>query len=206
MLSDYTVLGQIGWNIDGGFGTDPAFANASISEISEIDVIAPRPGAPNSSHSSPPVVAQSPNKNNPCMNMVVRVAQGAVGLALALAGAAQAVEGAGQTVFGVVGAPETDGGSLLFVSGGLLNLSLGSTAVFDGANLLYAAIKGYGNPQSAFGQIGQTYGGQYGGLTGEGVNLGAAVLAMATGNPRGRAVNFGLTALQFAVSAACGSE
>jgi len=140
------------------------------------------------------------------VNIASRIAQGALGLAQAIAGTAQAVEGAGQTLFGVAGAPETGGVSLLAVPGGLLNLSLGSAAAFDGANLVYAAINGYGNPQSAFGQIGQTYGGEYGALAGEGVNLAGAVAAMATGNPQGRAVNFGLTVLQVAVSAACGSE
>jgi hypothetical protein len=65
---------------------------------------------------------------------------------------------------------------------------------------------GLGTPHSVFGQVGQTYGGENGGLTGEGVKLAATVVALATGNPQARAANFGLAVAQFAVSVACGSE
>jgi hypothetical protein len=153
-----------------------------------------------------PVLAQSPTQNSPCVNLISRVGQGAVGLGQVLAGGAQAIEGAGQTLFGVGGALESGGATLLAVPGGLLNLTLGSTAVIDGGALLQAAINGNGNPQSVFGQVGQTYAGENGSLAGEAVNLAAAVAAIATGNQQARQLNLALTLAQSAVSVACGSE
>jgi RHS repeat-associated protein len=158
------------------------------------------------SQASVDFMAQSPTQNSPCVNLISRVGQGAVGLGQVLAGGAQAIEGAGQTLFGVGGALESGGATLLAVPGGLLNLTLGSTAVIDGGALLQAAINGNGNPQSVFGQVGQTYAGENGSLAGEAVNLAAAVAAIATGNQQARQLNLALTLAQSAVSVACGSE
>jgi len=134
----------------------------------------------------------------------MRVMQGAVGMGQVIAGAAQAVEGGWQAGVGVFAAPETLGASLLAVSGGVGNLTLGATSVYDGAGMLQAAISGNGNPQSLFGQLGQTYGGNLGGDIGEAANIAASVLAAGVGNSSARQLNFVFIIAQFAVNAFCG--
>jgi hypothetical protein len=92
----------------------------------------------------------------------------------------QAVGGAATAIAGVIGTPETGGVSLLAVSGGAANLTLGSAAVLDGGKLVYAAFTGSGNVQSTFGQIGQQYGGETGSRLGELANIAGQVISAAT--------------------------
>ena len=121
-----------------------------------------------------------------CVSPAVRVVQGIVGGIQVIAGAVQAVGGVADAIGGVVAAPETGGVSLLAVSGGVANLTLGSAAVLDGGKLVYAAFTGSGDVQSTFGQIGQEYGGEMGGQLGEMANLAGQVISAAM-SPEGTA-------------------
>ncbi len=68
----------------------------------------------------------------------------------------------------------------------------------------WAAVNGDGNPQSVFGQVGQTYGGEHGRLTGEVANAGLAGALVGTGiNRNARLLNLGLVFSQFAITVVC---
>ncbi|HEY2530961.1 MAG TPA: RHS repeat-associated core domain-containing protein [Xanthobacteraceae bacterium] len=156
-----------------------------------------------------PTASASATAGNPqpkeqhCVTTAARVIQGALGLGQLLLGGAQAVEGAAQTLFGVFGAPESFGATLLAVGGGLTNLALGATAATDGALLLQAALHGDGNPQSVFAQTGQALGGPAGAEAGEQLNVAAALAALGIGNKTTRGLNAVAVGAQVIVSTLC---
>lgn len=104
--------------------------------------------------------------------------QGVVGAVQAGAGLVQAVAGVVDAGASILAAPETLGGSLLALPGGLANATYGASAILDGSQLMMAAWNGSGGPSTTFGSIGQQYGGQLGSQAGQTIGaLGGIILA-----------------------------